>query len=104
MVSGVLSVDVAGAVGDIDKPKSTSPLLYSTASVGEIHGRSVGPDASAPEVRIGGLRNARTDQGGEGLAGSGPGQGGLVMVPEMEGQSGGEEMPIDVDDLYGAYY
>lgn len=103
-VSGVLSVDVAGAVGDIDKPKSTSPLLYSTASVGEIHGRSVGSDASTPEVRIGGPQNASTDEGGEGLDGSGPGQGSLMMGPEMERQSVGEDLPIDVEDLYGAYY
>jgi hypothetical protein len=74
-----------GNLGLHDTPPDTSPLLHSMVSGEDAHG----------------LVSPVTDASSAG--GNAPVVGGLARAAVVERQDS-DDLPIDVDDLYGAYY
>ena len=84
-----------GNLGLHDTPPDTSPLLHSMVSGEDAHGL-VSPVTDASSASC-----TRADRAV--LSGNAPVVGGLARAAVVERQDS-DDLPIDVDDLYGAYY
>jgi len=87
-----------GNLGLHDTPPDTSPLLHSMVSGEDAHGL-VSPVTDASSAGVG--SSTRADRAV--LSGNAPVVGGLARAAVVERQDS-DDLPIDVDDLYGAYY
>ena len=101
-VGGALEGEGSGSVGAIDKTSSTSPLLYAMVPGEDVKGQSVGQASEVGQPDAGSGNSAQGARAGSrGDAVDAAGRGGLMMGQDMQDS---EDLPIDVEDLYGAYY